>query len=65
MDANERNKSKVKRRTEMIRLRNKGLSNREIAGELGTSERAVATILYRAKQEGFDVPPPPYWSRGS
>lgn len=55
---------KRERRDEVIKLRRKGLGNLEIAEKLGVSERVVATLLYRAKQEGMDVPPSPYWSRG-
>jgi IS30 family transposase len=56
---------KLQRRTEIIELRKRGLTNRVIATKLGTTERVISTLLYRAKQEGMTVPPPPYWSRGS
>jgi DNA-binding CsgD family transcriptional regulator len=55
---------KTERRREVIALRRQGQNNRQIAETLGISERAVATLFYRAKQEGMDVPRPPYWSRG-
>ena len=38
-------------------------ASHEIAAKLGVSERVVSTVIYRAKQEGLDVPPSPYWSR--
>lgn len=56
---------KIERRREVIDLRKQGLSNREIAEKLETTERVVATLLYRAKQEGMKVPYPPYWERQS
>lgn len=55
---------KRERREQIIKLRRKGLTNGQIAAELGVSTRVVSTLIYRAKQEGMDVPPPPYWSRG-
>jgi transcriptional regulator len=54
---------KTRRQKEMIGLRRKGLRNDQIAAELGTTERAVATVFCRAKKEGLDVPLSPYWAR--
>jgi len=48
----------------LISLREQGLTNREIASATGTTAAAVASTLYTAGQHGFEVPPPPYWSRG-
>ena len=53
-------KNKERRREEVIRLRKEGLSNIEIAKRLKTTERVVATLFYRARQEGYDVPKAPY-----
>ncbi len=48
----------------MLGLRAKGLTNRQIAAKLDVSEKVVATLIYRAKQEGMDVEPPPIGNRG-
>ncbi len=46
------------RRRTVVALREQGLSNIEIARRLGITVSAVATLIYRAKQSGMDVPPP-------
>ena len=51
-------------RQELIDLRKKGLGNREIAQKLGLTERVIHTLFYRAKSDGMEVPPSPYWTRG-
>lgn len=55
--------AKTRRREEVIELRKKGLGNAEIAERLGISNQAVATLFYRAKQEGMTVPESPYRRR--
>jgi hypothetical protein len=56
------------RRAKIVRfigLRREGLTNAEIERRDELPYNAVATLLCEAKKEGFDVPPPPYWTRGS
>jgi DNA-binding CsgD family transcriptional regulator len=55
--------SAKKRRDRVVELRRQGLTNGEIADKLQLSERAVATLIYRAKQSGADVPRSPWWER--
>lgn len=47
-----------------IRLREKGLTNREIEKLEGLGSNVVATALTGAGRFGLVVPPSPYWSRG-
>lgn len=44
-------------------LRREGLTNLEIASQLGVSEAVVATVIYRGRQHGWPVPVAPYWNR--
>lgn len=46
-----------------IELRREGLTNAEIERRDKLPFNTVAKLLWEAKKEGFDVPPPPYWSR--
>lgn len=52
------------KRLRYIELRGQGLTNLEIEAKLGLPFNTVGKALTEARQEGLDVPPPPYWERG-
>ena len=54
----------TERQAEVVELRRSGLNNLQIAERLGLSERAVTTLIYRAKKAGMEVPKSPYNRRG-
>ncbi len=57
---------RANRRAKIIRfieLRERGFTNREIERQESLPYNAVAGLLSQARAEGFQVPPPPYWSR--
>ena len=61
--ARTRRSQRVQRGLRMIALRHEGLLNHEIAARCDCSPAAVAGLLCRMARDGYEVPPPPYWSR--
>lgn len=48
-----------------IELRRQGLLNSEIAERMGFEAQSIANLLYRAKRDGMDVPPSPWFKNAA